>query len=129
MSLQEQLGQPAKQRPIHTFTFPKVLQDQHGIESVGLRELTVEEDLMAIARSQTVGGAIVSARVAYERVKAALAEVNGAPVSLGDGTTDKAFAEFPQPIRELVGAAYAKVSTVEEDLANAFLKSQQVRVG
>lgn len=128
MSLQEQLGQPPKQRPIHTFTFPKALQDQHGVQSVGLRELTVEEDLMAIARSQ-VGGTMVSARVAYERVKAALAEVNGAPVSLGDGTADKAFAEFPQPIRELVGAAYAKVSTVEEDLADAFLKSQQVRVG
>ena len=109
-------------RAVHTYTLPERLHP--SIKTVGLVELTPVEELMATKRSGSDG-----IRLAYELAKQALAEINGAPVRLADGSSDTAWESMGAKVRNLVLGAYADLHTPPDGAADAFLKSHEVRVG
>ena len=109
--------------PVYVFTVPEDV-EANGVSSVGLRELTAQDELMCAKRA---GGD--SIRLAFEMAKQALAEVNEKKVSLVDGSADKAWDSFSSQIRQLVLTAYAEIHNVDEAKTKNFLKSRQVKVG
>ncbi len=119
--LEEKLAAAKKPRAIHTFTFPASVASD--VRSVGFKELTAEEELVASKRAGQD-----AFRIIYERVRESLAEADGKPVSLADGTADAVWLGFPPPARELVVAGFQKIHSVEEKAAADFLGSQSVRV-
>lgn len=110
-------------RQVHTFDFPKGVATADA-KSVGIHEITADEEVMGTTRAK--GNA---ARVGYELALQALAQVNGKPVNLADGSADKAWKVLSSKQRLLVVAAYNQVNAVEEDELQGFLKSQRVQVG
>lgn len=124
-NVQEQLAEHGAAKPtraVHTFTLPK--KHQNGIETIGLFQLTSDEELMATKRSRNS-----QHRLVYELVKQALAEIDGTKVGLGDGSADKAWNSMNPKVRTLVMAAFGEIHAPEEDDLEGFLKSQQVSVG
>lgn len=110
-------------RAVHTFTFPpSVATDK--VQSVGIGELTANEEIQAAKRVGTD-----QARLPYELSLQCLAEVNGEPVSLGDGSADTAWQAMSAKQRTLVIAGYGEVNAPEQEDLSGFLKSQQVKVG
>lgn len=109
-------------RPVHTFTFPPSVATD--IESVGIAELTSDEEIQATKRVGTD-----QARLPYELSLQCLAEVNGKPVSLVDGSADTAWKAMSSKQRTLMVAAYSEVNAPEQEDLSGFLKSQQVKVG
>jgi len=114
-------AQPMNARPIYTYKVPKVMAD--GVQSIGLVQLTTHEEMMSAKRAGSD-----PIRLVYEQVKQSLAEVNGQPVSLGDGTADTAFDKMGPQLRNLVMTAYAKLHTPADGMADDFLASQAVKV-
>ena len=117
-------GKPSKpERTLHTFTVPKRL--ANGITSVGMVELTPNEELRATKRA---GDDTI--KLAYELAKQALVQINGEPVSEADSTVDKVWDhDMSSAVRHLVITAYGKVNAPEkEDIAD-FLNSQTVSAG
>lgn len=111
-------------RPVYFFDVPEQMAGITKIKSVGVHELTVQEEKEVNERAKnTVGMTMV-----FEMARAALCEVDGKPVSLSDGTTDVAWVEMGAPMRELVAAAAGQVNTPPQGALDAFLKSRQVRV-
>jgi hypothetical protein len=121
-ALVDRIG-PQKPRPVHGFTFPASIQKEYGIKSVGIYELTVDDELAAAKRS---GAEMI--RYAYERALQALAEVDGKSVSLADGSSDTAWKGFPSQVRTLVMNAVEKVHALPEGAMDDFLRSQHVRI-
>jgi hypothetical protein len=122
-AFEEKVHQPKAARPVHGFTFPASVQKEYGIKSVGIHELTVDDELAAAKRSSTD-----MIRYAYERALQALAEVDGKPVSLADGSSDTAWKGFSSQVRTLVMAAVDKVHALPEDAMADFLGSRRVRI-
>jgi hypothetical protein len=112
-----------RERPVHTFTFPKKFTAAE-VRSVGLVQLTSDEEIMATKRA-----ANNPANMATNLVLQALVEVNGKPVSLTDGSTETAWKKFSPKQRGLLLAAYAELHTPEDSDVEDFLKSQKVQVG
>lgn len=109
-------------RPVHRFTIPERM--ANGIMSVGLVQLTSNEELRATKRSRND-----THRLAYELAQQSLVEVNGESVKEGDGTRDSAWAKMEPKVRTLVLTAFGSLHTPEEDDISDFLKSQEVTVG
>ena len=109
-------------RPIHVFDVPSGLDPE--VKSVGLIELTADEELQATRRSH--GDTM---RLAYELVKQAIVDVNGAKVGIADGTVDIALNKMVPKLRQLVMGAYGELHAPSEDASQAFFKSRKVRVG
>jgi hypothetical protein len=112
-----------RERVVYTYTVPSELASL-GISSVGLVELTAEEEQMAIKRAR--GDQF---RLAGELVKESLREIDGKRVSLADGSVDAAWNRMPAKIRSLVLQAYAQIHNPPEGAAEGFLQSRQVRAG
>ncbi len=110
-------------RPVHTFTFPPSVSTDE-VQSVGISELTSNEEIQATKRVGTD-----QARLPYELSLQCLAEVNGKPVSLGDGSADTAWKAMSSKQRTLMIAAYSEVNAPEQEDLSGFIKSQQVKVG
>ena len=108
-------------RQVYTFVVPT----KHAgrAKKIGLVELTVHEELMAAKRAQGD-----SHRLAYELSMQALREIDGNPVSVGDGSAVKAFNDMGPKIRQLVMQAYVKIHAAEDDDAKDFLSSQEIKV-
>lgn len=123
-ALEERLATPQAARAVHVFTFSPEIQKEFGVTSVGLHELTIDEELMAAKRAS--GDPIL---LAYEMPKQALAEVNGQPVSLMDGSADIAWSKLNPRVRQLVMTAYSKIHNATGEEAKVFLQSQTIRVG
>lgn len=119
--LEDRLAAAKKPRVVHTFTFPKSVASD--VRSIGFKELTAEEELVASKRA-----GVDAFRVVYERMREALVEADGKPVSLADGTSDVAWISLPPPARELALAAFQKIHSATEAQAEDFLQSQVVRV-
>lgn len=122
--IEEVLGGTSKKQPrvVHTFNVPESLH-KHGITSLGIHELTPRDEQIAAKRS---GGD--SNRLAYGLALQALAEVNGKPVSTGDGTAEAAVNGMHPKIRNLMLMAYAEIHNTDEEATKDFLASRQVRV-
>lgn len=112
-----------KERPVHTFTFSKKLATTE-VGSIGLVQLTSDEEIMATKRA-----ANNAANMAQNLVLQSLAEVNGKPVTLADGSTDVVWKKFSPKQRGLMLAAYAELHTPDDSDVEDFLKSQKVQVG
>lgn len=121
-ALQERVAKPQIDRPIYRYTIPKNL--ANGVKKVGLVLLTTDEELRATKRAHAD-----THRLAYELTKQSLAEVDGKPVSEGDGSIDIAWDAMSPKVRGLVLVAYASLHTPEDEETTSFLKSQQVSVG
>lgn len=113
----------ASARPVHVFEVPSGL-DGDGVTSIGMVELTADEELMATKRAH--GDTM---RLAYELVKQSLVEINGAKASIADGTADTAMNKMSPKLRQLVLGAYGELHAPPEGAAEAFFKSRKVRVG
>lgn len=123
MSRLQQMSNEAKaERPVFEFTIPESISGD--VKTVGLIELTAQEEMQAAKRS---GGDQM--KLAYELVKQCIVEVNGEKVKLSDGTVDTAFNKMPSKARAMVLAAYADIHAPPEDAAQDFLASRKVRVG
>lgn len=110
-------------RVVHTFTIPPKLA-AHGIKTVGLVELRVQEELNGAKRA--MGDQM---RTAYELAQECLRYVNGQPVTTADGTADAAWAKMHPKVRHLVVTAYGKLHAPEENELKSFLDSANSQVG
>ncbi len=97
---------------------------RHGVKSIGMIELTAEEELMATKRAHND-----PIRLAYELSKEALREVDGRAMSTGNGTADRAWNGMHPKIRTLVVSAYGQLHSPEEQDLTSFLASQQTSIG
>ena len=120
--LDDKVAKAKSNRPVYTYTLPAGIAD--GVTSVGLVALTADEEIMAARRSGND-----TFRLAYELAKTSLAEVDGKPVGLADGSVDTAFNRMSSKARNLVLRAFTEVNSPVEDDVTGFLKSRQVRVG
>lgn len=124
-SIQERVQQATQEqvRQVHTFDFPKGVITT-AAQSVGIHEITADEEVTGTTRAK--GNA---ARVGYELAIQSLAQVNGKPVNLADGSADKAWKVLSSKQRLLAVAAFNHVNAVEESELQGFLSSQRVQVG
>lgn len=118
--MQEKLAEKTP-RPVYVYNLPASVAGV--ISSIGIVELTANEELMAAKRA-----AGDTHRLAYELALQSLAEVNGNPVALKDGSADKAFNDMGPKVRQLLMQAYAKIHGPEDSVVADFLQSQTVRV-
>ena len=109
-------------RTVHTFTIPKGLATE--VQTVGFHQLTTSEERQALKAASGD-----TAKAMYEQIKHSIAEVNGKPVSVADGSTDKVWETMDPRVRTLCMAAYQKLHIPENDAVEDFLKSQAHRVG
>jgi hypothetical protein len=111
-------------RTLNVFEIPAdVAQGEMPIQSIGLHELTADEEIQAAQRSRGD-----SFQLAAELTKQALVEVNGKPVSLGDGSVDSAFNRMGSQIRNLVMEAYSNIHSPPQGAAKSFLRTRKVIV-
>lgn len=109
-------------RPLYVYVTPQRL---HAVaKSVGLVELTAEEELMAAKRANNN-----PVRLAYELAKESMRQFDGRPVSLADGSADTAWNVMGPVLRTLVITAYQEIHNPKEDDASAFLASREVQFG
>lgn len=113
-----------KGRPLYEYTIPETLAGKFGVKSVGLVELTAEEEIFATKRSRND-----VVRLGFELAKESLRTVDGKPVSTTDGSADRAWQLMHPKIRQLVVGAYGDIHNPSDQEAAVFRKSLQVRVG
>lgn len=113
-------GLPAPpKRAKHVFEVPARIAKDTGIANITVVELTCEEELMATRRA---GGDTI--RLSFELAKECLREVNGKPMSTGDGSADAFWnASHVTKVRTLIIGAYNKINSPSVDENDAFLKS------
>src|SRR5256885_1253432 len=87
-------------RDVFTFKVPPKMAARSGIQTIGLYELTTKEETQAAKRCGTD-----MSRMAYELTLAALASVNGKPVSMADGTAEEAWGKMGPKVRTLAMTA------------------------
>lgn len=110
-------------RAIHEFEVPEQYQGEAQIKTVGLVELTIMEERDAAKRSGTN-----QMDLAFELWKQAIGEINGAPVSLADGSTDIAVNKMSPQLRALIMTAYIEVNTPKDKEISNFLKGRKIKV-
>lgn len=104
-------------RVVHRFTVPESVPGD--VRSLGLVELTAEDELRVEARCKGMPD-----KRAQELAKAAIVEVNGQPVNVGDGTCDSAWAGMHPKVRMLVSSAWLKLHLASEEESAAFFASR-----
>lgn len=114
-----------KQRVVYVYKVPAKTASEVGVSSVGLVTLTTNEELMVFK----VSGRGDSAKLASEMAKASLAEVDGKPLSVGDGSADAFWTACHPKLRQLILTAYGKLHSPEPEETEDFLASGQARVG
>ncbi len=111
-------------REIYMYPLPKSCATE-ACSSIGIIALTANEEEMAYRRAPR-NDAI---KLATELAKAALAEVNGAKVSLANGSADSAWTAMTPKQRQLAITAYGDVHNASKEDEDSFLQSRTVRVG
>ena len=113
-------------RVIHEFDVPEAVIKAAGrdVTSIGIHELMPDEELQAVRRAKEagLGGQI---QLAGELAKASIASINGKPVSLADGSTDRTWKRMHPQVRQLVVTAYASVHAPPEGAVEDFLASRR----
>lgn len=116
-------GAEARSRPLFTYPIPKSLH-KYGVRSIGLVELTLEEEAAASRRAGND-----ALKLGLELASTSLRQVNGQDVSVVDGTADGAVAKMGSKVRQLLVMAYQKLHMPEKDEIEGFLKGEEVTVG
>lgn len=121
-SFEEKLLGSQSNRPVHIYEVSPELSDGCGVTSIGLVELTADEELMAAKRTRDD-----SMKLGFELIKQSMAEINGATVSLADGTTDRAWNTMSAKLRHVLLQAWHEIHKAKEEVEKGFLKSRRVR--
>ena len=111
-------------RPINIYSVPARVTEECGVKEVGLVQLTAREQLDAIDRAQGK-----AARVAIEYIYSSLRIMDGAALSIADGTVEKAWGRCSPSLLELVVSAYGDLHNPQEGEFEAFRASRRVQVG
>lgn len=104
-------------RVVHRFEIPESVPGD--IRSLGLVELSAEDELKVEARCKGAPD-----KRAQEMAKAAIVEVNGKPVSVGDGSCDAAWSGMHPKVRMLVSSAWLKLHLASDEETAAFFASR-----
>ena len=96
----DQLLAAARPAPRAIFTYKVPPGVDPEVTSIGLVQLTVRENELAMTRAANDGTKILT-----EEAREALREVNGLPVSQGDASLDRAWAAMTPKLRNLVTIA------------------------
>ena len=110
-------------RTLHVFTFPEGLAKEVGYKSVGIVELTADEQLQATKRCGQD-----AIRLAYELAKESLRAVDGSTVGAADGSVDKVWAALNPKALNLVIRAYSDIHNPNVEDVDSFLSSRTVKV-
>lgn len=108
-------------RPLYVFQIPAAYAST--VKSFGLVEITADEELLAakLAGSDRM-------KIAHLLASFSLREVDGKPVSFGDGSSEAAFRKMAPKERNLLMTAYADIHTVSEEAAAGFLKARTTKL-
>lgn len=124
------LGGGGDQREVNEFDVPDEVRAAGALDledrpllTLGLVVLKAKEELDAHKR----GG--IGVQLVYELAKQALREVNGAAVSLKDGSADRAWSKIGPQGRALVINAYQDLHGPKEAAVESFLASRKRKVG
>lgn len=104
-------------RVIHRFSVPDSIPGE--IRSLGLVEITAEEELKAEQRSKGAPD-----KRAAEMAKQALVEVNGEAVKFIDGSVDRAWNTMHPKVRTLLASAWVKLHLANDDEVESFFASR-----
>jgi hypothetical protein len=111
-------------REVHIYTAPPGV--DVGWKTIGLLELTTDEELAAGRRASATKDAV---RAYYERIKQALVEVDGRAIRVDDGSARLTWNTMRPKGRDLVMFAYNDLHTNKKDVAADFLKSHSSKIG
>lgn len=109
---------------IFTYKLPKSVADRCKVETVGIRELTGQDEVDAGRRSRGDQAAL-----AFELAKASLCRAGERAISLADATTDRFWNELGPQGRRLVITAYTRVNNPQDQEVTDFLSSATTTVG
>ena len=112
----------AANRVVYEYTLPPSLDCE--IKTIGIVELTVDEELMATKRARGD-----NFRLAWELARQCVAFVDGKPVSTADDTSDIAWAKLSPKARQLVLGAYSDLHQPIEAELGVFKASRKVKAG
>lgn len=111
-------------RTVHTFTIPVSLRGLAGFESIGLVELTGEEELTA---QKACNGEVI--HLAAHLTKASWRFAGAQKLSYADGSIHKAWSALHPKIRTLVIRAYHSIHNPGDEEVEDFLSSREMNVG
>ena len=106
-------------RVVYTYDVPEGMHSE--IETVGLVELTAEDEISATRRARSD-----QIRLAFELAKQSFRYVNGEEVKLANGTADKAWNLMGSQLRNLVLQAFTEIHTPQDDAVDSFRASRRV---
>lgn len=108
-------------RTVYRFKVPAGI-DQ-TVTSFGMHELTMNEERMALEAAMGARSKALDMQVMHS-----LVEVNGSPVSVGDGSADKAYSNFSSKLRNLAIIAHQKIHVPTDKETEGFLASMEAAV-
>lgn len=115
-------------RMVHVFKFPQSIIDSvewpEMPKSVGLRQLTAEEEITA-----SKIGKFDLTKTRYEGVKLSICQLGGQKVSNADGAVDKFWDHCGPKVRTLLLQAYDQLSGVKDAEEQNFLGSVEIQTG
>jgi hypothetical protein len=129
------LGIKESARVMYWFDLPERLHDSVG-KSIGLVVLKSSEEVRASKRiksgagsAQVTAGLLMAWELAKESLRAVV-DKDGVekPLSTLNGTVDRWWEDAPPNARTMVANAYADITHVEEDEAEAFLQTRRAVV-
>lgn len=123
-SLQELHNVMERPRAVHTFTIPSSLRAHATFDSIGLVELTGEEELTA---QKACGGEII--HLAHHLAKASWRFAGDKKLSFADGSIHKEWSSLHPKIRTLVIRAYHSIHNPGDDAVEDFLSSHAMSAG
>lgn len=125
-SLDAQLMDAARpqSRTVYTYTMPAGLAQESGFQSIGMVELTGDEERNATKRVFNE-----PMRLAQELPIESVRTINGKPVSTADGSAESAWSKMPPKVRSLVTQAYGVLHQPKTSDVQSFLDSVKVQVG
>lgn len=109
-------------RQIYVYTIPTSLAG-FGVTSVGLVELSAEEEMLATKRASND-----AVRLAFELARECLRQVNGKPVSTSDGSSDLAWSKMHPKVRNLIVTAFGHLHQPKDEEVLNFFQSRVVEV-
>ena len=112
-------------RPVRVYQVPAAI-GGGDFKSLGLALLTADDELEAQERAAAGGGA--GARLFRELALQSLAEVNGSPVSIAEGTAESAWNRMHPKLRSLVTTEYRTANIANDGELADFRKGAVVKL-
>jgi hypothetical protein len=116
-AFEQKLGLGQQDRVVHRFNVPASVPGE--VRSIGMVEITAEEELKAEARCKGAPD-----KRAQEMAKQSIVEINGETVRIGDGSVDAAWTSMHPKVRTLVASAWVKLNLANDDEVEDFFASR-----